>query len=336
MSMVDYSYNIRQLTRIKAIKGLKPFTDRLREANLYPLKCGDIKTLQVNIGKICNLSCRHCHVEAGPKATESMSQETMEQCLLAMENNNIPSLDITGGAPELNPHLTWFISRATLARRHVIVRTNLTLLETEEHQDLLEFFAANQVEIVSSLPCYCEENTERQRGRGVFSASIKVLKRLNDLGYGKENSALRLNLVYNPGGAFLPGPQQDIEADFRRELYRLYSICFNKLFTITNVPVGRFLTSLDETGSLEEYMKLLASSFNPSTVGKLMCRELISVGWDGQLYDCDFNQMLGLKCQPTHIQDFDLAVLQERNIVLHNHCYACTAGNGSSCSGATA
>ncbi|MCM1566177.1 MAG: arsenosugar biosynthesis radical SAM protein ArsS [Dehalobacter sp.] len=322
---------------LQSVKGIKPFKEKLKEVNLYPLRSSNsINTLQVNVGKVCNLSCKHCHAEAGPHRRESMSQQTMSFCLQALADNHIPNLDITGGAPELNSHLSWFLNEAVKIGSHVMIRTNLTVLALAEYAPLLQLFASKGVEIISSLPCYKEENTERQRGKGVFQTSIQVLQRLNNLGYGNENSQLKLNLVYNPGGAFLPPPQHMIEVDFRRELLNRYGVRFNNLHTLTNVPVGRFLTFLTESQNLERYMSHLAGAFNLSAVSKVMCRELISVGWDGQLYDCDFNQMLGLNCQPRFVQDFNLATLQDRKIMLNNHCYACTAGVGSSCGGALA
>jgi len=324
-----------QLQILRDIKGLTSFTDKIKEAGYYPLKSKPvINTLQVNIGKVCNLMCKHCHVEAGPHRTETMSRENMSRCLEIMENNNIPTLDITGGAPELNTNLKWFIKEAKQAGCHVLVRTNLTLLDTEEFSDLAEFYADHNVELVSSLPCYTEENTDGQRGQGVFLSSTNVLSHLNKVGYGQRNGSLKLNLVYNPGGAFLPADQKVLEDGYRWVLQNQYGITFNNLITITNVPVGRFLTSLYNSGTLLTYMKYLANNFNISTVSEVMCRKQVSIGWDGQIYDCDFNQMLGLNCSSGHIKNFSLAVFKEREIVLGNHCYACTAGAGSSCGGA--
>jgi len=334
LNNVDNTYC--QLERLEAIRGVKPFEEKIKDSGCYPLKSStNIKTLQVNVGKICNLSCKHCHVEAGPMRTEIMGRETMSQCLRVLAENNIHYLDITGGAPEFNSNLPWFIEEAVHMGKQVMVRTNLTVLGIEKFSHLAEFYANHKVEIVSSLPYYRERDTDRQRGQGVFKESVKILQRLNSLGYGRKDSPLRLNLVYNPGGAFLPPAQHSIEADFRKELLA-YGIVFNNLFTITNVPVGRFLTFLYESGNLERYMERLAGAFNPSAASRVMCRELISVGWDGRLYDCDFNQMLGLHTTPGHISEFDLSSLLERIIVLHNHCYACTAGAGSSCGGAIA
>ncbi|NPV74036.1 MAG: radical SAM/Cys-rich domain protein [Pelotomaculum sp.] len=327
-----------QLYRLRNIGRLVPFKQRMIKAGLFPLKSTGISVLQVNIGRVCNLSCRHCHVEAGPDRTELMSRETILSCLEALAGADIPVLDITGGAPELNPHLPWLIEEAARLGRRVMVRTNLTVLDADEFAHLAEFYAFHRVEVVASLPYYLEKNTDRLRGRGVFEVSVKVLRRLNRLGYGRENR-LQLNLVYNPGGAFLPPGQHAIEQEFRRELLRRYGIVFNRLFTITNVPVGRFLDFLQASGNLERYMERLAGLFNPAAAARVMCRDQVSVGWDGRLYDCDFNQMLGLTCSPEapgRISEFDRAALQNRRIVMENHCYACTAGAGSSCGGALA
>jgi len=316
------------------LKDLKPFADRIKDTEFYPLKSkGAINTMQVNVGKVCNLRCKHCHVEAGPHRTESMTRDTMSQCLKILADNNIPILDITGGAPELNSNLSWFIKEARQLGCHVMVRTNLTILGTEKYCDLPEFYADHNVEIIASLPCYTEENTDGQRGQGVFLGSIAVLLRLNQLGYGKQDGCLELNLVHNPGGAFLPPPQKTLEAEYRRTLFYQYGIRFNNLYTMTNVPVGGFLDILNDSGNLLRYMQYLASNFNAATVSEVMCRDQISVGWDGQIYDCDFNQMLGLNCSCSHTKDFNVEAFKEREILLGNHCYACTAGAGSSCGG---
>ncbi|MFX4263025.1 arsenosugar biosynthesis radical SAM (seleno)protein ArsS [Pelotomaculum propionicicum] len=307
------------------------------ETGLLPLVSRSISVLQVNVGKVCNLSCKHCHVEAGPARTESMSRETAASCLNALDNSGIPTLDITGGAPELNPHLTWLIEETARMGRKVMVRTNLTVLDQKDYAHLPEFYAGHNVEVNASLPYYMGRNTDRQRGEGVFDTSIRVLRRLNKLGYGLEQSRLALNLVYNPGGAFLPPAQHAVEADFERELMCRYGIAFTRLFTLTNVPVGRFLNFLTESGNMEEYMARLSGAFNPAAAGQVMCTSQISVGWDGRLYDCDFNQMLDLPCAPEssrHIDDFNMEALIGRRIITENHCYACTAGAGSSCGGA--
>jgi radical SAM/Cys-rich protein len=265
-----------------------------------------------------------------------MSRETVSACLSVLDETNIPILDITGGSPEMNPNFTWLIEKAVKLGRKVIVRTNLSVLEQEEYHQLAEFYAGHKVEVVASLPCYLEKNVDRQRGDGVYGASIRALKHLNKLGYGREHSQLWLNLVYNPGGAFLPPDQQALEADYKMEMMRRHKIVFTKLYTITNVPVGRFLRSLNDTSSLEDYLVQLADAFNPAAAGLVMCRSMISVGWDGRLYDCDFNQMLGLPCaleSSQYIDRFNINTMNTRRIITENHCYACTAGAGSSCGG---
>ncbi|KAF1085524.1 Antilisterial bacteriocin subtilosin biosynthesis protein AlbA [Sporotomaculum syntrophicum] len=329
-----------QLHYLNDIENLVPFERRIKETGLFPLTADDISVLQVNVGKVCNLSCKHCHVNAGPNRTESMSRETMTRCLDVLAGNTgITTLDITGGAPELNPHLPWFIEQAAGMGRKVMLRTNLTVLEQEQTAYLAEYYAAQRVEIIASLPYYQGKTADRQRGQGVFEASIRVLKHLNELGYGQAGSPLQLNLAYNPGGAFLPPDQQAIEADYHRELADRYGVVFNRLYTLTNMPLGRFLVFLQQSGNSDRYLERLAGAYNPVAVTRVMCRNMISVGWDGRLYDCDFNQALGLLCAPDvpgHIDDFDLEALQNRRIVVANHCYACTAGAGSSCGGAIA
>jgi radical SAM/Cys-rich protein len=329
----------KQLQHLRAATGITPFCQKLKEAGFPSLSSNSISVMQVNMGKVCNLSCQHCHVEAGPHRTESMSRDTAAACLTVLAENDIPTLDITGGSPEMNPHLTWLVEEAVRLGRKVMVRTNLAVLDQAMYAHLAGFYARQGVELIASLPCYLEENIDRQRGEGVYISSIRVLKYLNKLGYGREHSQLRLSLVYNPGGPFLPPDQQSLEADYRRELMRRHKIVFSRLYTITNVPVGRFLKSLHETSSLEDYLVRLADAFNTAAAGMVMCRKMISVGWDGQLYDCDFNQMLGLPCAPEsaqHIDSFNPDALNSRRIITENHCYACTAGAGSSCSGAIA
>ncbi|SHN57981.1 arsenosugar biosynthesis radical SAM (seleno)protein ArsS [Desulfitobacterium chlororespirans] len=322
-----------QLESLNSLK-IKSFTERLEEAGVLPLKSKEtIQTMQMNVGKICNLSCKHCHVEAGPLRTESMSQAVMAQGLQVMADHGIKTLDITGGAPELNPNFPWLIQEAKKLNRQVMTRTNLTVLDDEKYGWMPEFYAEHQVEVVSSLPYYTEKDADRMRGNGVFQSSIKLLKKLNELGYGREGSSLKLNLVYNPGGAFLPAAQQGIEADYRRVLLDQHGITFDSLFAIGNFPVGRFLTFLRNSGNLQRYMEQLAGAFNPSTVQNVMCRDMVSLSWDGYLYDCDFNQMLGLPDSPQHISTCRKEDLCQREIAVHNHCYACTAGSGSSCGG---
>lgn len=315
----------------------KTFDDSLKGSNLFPLTASGISIFQLNVGRLCNLSCRHCHVEAGPKRTEVMSRETMEACLSVIKDADCPTVDITGGAPEMNPNYRWFIKRLSGLGCPVKTRTNLTILLEEGYRDLPEFFAEHNVEVVASLPYYLEETTERLRGKGVFKASIEALKKLNSLGYGLDGSILQLNLVYNPCGAFLPPRQKELEADFRKELDRSYGISFSELFTITNMPVGRFLKFLKDSGNLNRYMERLRTSYNPAAASKVMCTQMVSISWEGSLYDCDFNQMLGMKCNhgaPDNIKDFCMEKLRNRQIVTGEHCYGCTAGAGSSCTGA--
>ena len=297
-----------------------------------------IDTFQINVGKLCNQTCRHCHVDAGPDRREIMSRDTMALCLDALDRTVIPTVDITGGAPELNPNFRWLVEECRARGRHVLDRCNLTVLELPAQQDLAQFLARHQVEIVCSLPHYRAPSTDRQRGQGVYDKSIAALRRLNALGYGSGSSGLRLVLVTNPVGAFLPGSQATLEAEWKRELWRLHQIRFDALYCITNMPIGRFVEWLDESGNLEAYMQRLVAAFNPASIDGLMCRKTISVGWDGQLYDCDFNQMLGLSTAagaPHHIREFQLEALEQRLIVVGRHCFGCTAGAGSSCGGAT-
>jgi len=280
---------------------------------------------------MCNQTCHHCHVDAGPDRREIMTQETMQHCLTAMESANIGTLDITGGAPEMNPDFRWFVSRARESGRHVIDRCNLTILLAPGFTDTPEFLAANRVEVVASLPCYTESTVDKQRGDGVFNKSIRAIRRLNDLGYGHD-AALPLSLVYNPGGASLPPSQATLEATYKRELAERHGIHFTRLFTIANMPISRFLDDLQKSGKYESYMQKLIAAFNPVAAGNVMCRSLVSVGWDGQLFDCDFNQMLDLRIG--HIRDFDATTFATRTILTAQHCYGCTAGAGSSCTGA--
>ena len=315
----------------------KDFDTALRESDLFPLTATSIDVFQINFGKLCNQSCKHCHVEAGPDRKESMTTETMKSCLDVLRNSDIPTVDITGGAPELNPNFCWFVEECRALDKHVMVRSNLTVLLEPDQEDIPRFFADQQVEVVASLPYFLERNVDAQRGKGIFQKSIEALERLNGLGYGQDESDLILNLVYNPGGAFLPPSQAAIEADFKQELDRWYGIRFNHLFTIANMPVGRFLHFLERKGNLDSYMRRLIAAYNPEAAAGVMCRYTLSVGWDGTLYDCDFNQMLELNCNhgaPRHLNEFDLKKLMHRRIVTGLHCYGCTAGAGSSCGGA--
>lgn len=313
--------------------------DEKLAAHGMELRANTVDTLQVNVGKLCNQACKHCHVDASPARTEIMTRETAEQVIAALRKFRIPTLDITGGAPELNPSFRYLVTEAWARGAHVIVRHNLTVMFEPGQDDLPEFFRKNEVEVVSSLPYFLEQQTDAQRGRGVFEKSIEALHRLNAAGYGLEGSSLILNLVYNPVGAFLPPPQSSIENDFKRELWSRYAISFNHLHTITNMPIKRFLEYLRRSGNEERYMRKLVGAFNPGTVEGLMCRSLVSVDWTGRLYDCDFNQMLELCIAPElpqTILDFDPAKLAHRHISTGAHCFGCTAGAGSSCGGSLA
>lgn len=313
-----------------------PFTRMMREAQLFPLKPTAVEILQVNVGKACNQACDHCHVDAGPDRKEVMSRETMQQCLDALAGCDIQRVDITGGAPEMNPDFRWFVQQVRALGRDVMVRSNLTIIVSNPRfNDLPEFFAANNVHVVASLPCYLESNVDTQRGVGAYDASIAALKMLNAVGYGAEGSTLQIDLVYNPVGAHLPGAQAALEADYKRELMQRHGIVFNALHCITNMPISRYLEYLLTTDKYIDYMQTLVNAFNPAAAASVMCRNTISVGWDGYLYDCDFNQMLEMKVatNASHIADFDMVALGARSIVLDQHCYGCTAGAGSSCGG---
>ncbi len=325
-----------QLRVLNATAACPGFETKLAQVGLSPLHATGISVLQVNVGKLCNQTCRHCHVDAGPDRTEVMSRETAELCLRALARNDIPTLDITGGAPELNSNFRWLVEQARALDRHVIDRCNLSVLLLPSQHDLVRFLADHRVEVIASLPYYKASQTDAQRGDGVFEKSIEALRLLNALGYGRDDTGLLLNLVYNPVGAFLPPQQEAIERQFKRELAARFGVYFNHLYTITNMPISRFLEFLIETGNYEGYMERLANAFNPAAAAGVMCRHTVSVGWDGVLYDCDFNQMLDLPVDhgaPAHIRDFDLARLQRRRIMTGNHCYGCTAGSGSSCGG---
>jgi len=305
-------------------------------AHKIELRAAAVETLQVNVGKLCNQACKHCHVDAGPARTEIMTRAVAEQIVAAVRKFRFKTLDITGGAPELNPSFRYLVKAARSLGAHVIARHNLTVMFEPGQDDLPSFFRDHGVEVVSSLPYFLEQQTDAQRGRGVFEKSIEALRRLNALGYGIEGSELVLNLVYNPVGAFLPPAQGSIESDFKRELSRRHDVSFNHLYTITNMPIKRFLDYLRRTGNEERYLRKLVEAFNPAAVEGLMCRSLLSVDWTGRLYDCDFNQMLELGVAPElpqTIQDFDPAQFTRRRIMTGTHCFGCTAGAGSSCGG---
>jgi radical SAM/Cys-rich protein len=319
---------------------LIPFQEKLEQSHLFPLKPTQIEIFQVNIGKMCNQVCRHCHVDAGPDRKEIMTKETMQQCLdVLQKNKQLQTVDITGGAPEMNPDFRWFISEISKLQRHIIVRCNLTIImANKKYFDLPQFYKQHQVEVVSSLPFYTQDRTDRQRGNGVFEDSINALQMLNTTGYGKEGTGLILNLVYNPAGAFLPTAQSVLEKEYKDALFKRHGIVFNNLFAITNLPISRFLDYLLQSGNYENYMEKLVTAYNPVAAENVMCRNTISVGWDGYLYDCDFNQMLELKvnCSTKHIMDYNERTLLNRDIIIGQHCYGCTAGAGSSCGGAVA
>ncbi|MCI0332887.1 MAG: arsenosugar biosynthesis radical SAM protein ArsS [Planctomycetes bacterium] len=327
---------VEQLRILDNAAELPGFEDTLSEHGLRPLTGHGIEVLQVNVGKLCNQTCRHCHVDAGPDRRESMSRETAEAVVRVLAATDIPTLDITGGAPEMNPNFRWLVEQARRLDRHVIDRCNLTILLAPGFQDLPEFLAQHEVEIVASLPCYLEANCDRQRGDGVFRRSIEALKRLNELGYARPDGELDLTLVYNPVGPSLPPPQAKLESDYRLELRARYGVEFTRLYTITNMPISRFLDDLLRSGKYDEYMQKLVRAFNPAAVDGVMCRTMISVDWQGRLYDCDFNQMLELPVTaeaPQTIHDFNLKRLADRKIVTGRHCYGCTAGWGSGCQG---
>ncbi len=304
-----------------------------------------LETLQVNVTKLCNQVCRHCHVDASPKRTEQMDRATVDKCLDILEANpSLRKLDITGGAPELNPHFDYFVSEARTRGKQVLVRHNLTVTldgnpQTGDSKEYLpEFFAAKGVEVISSLPYFQEYFTDKQRGPGVFAKSLESMRRLNRAGYGVDGSGLVLNLVYNPVGAFLPAAQPDLEKQYREELESKHGLVFNRLYTLTNMPIHRFKAQLRQIDGYEAYMEKLVSSFNPAAAQGVMCRSLLSVGYDGRLYDCDFNQMLSMSlggAEPWTVFNFDLSKILQRAIRFDSHCFGCTAGAGSSCGGAT-
>ncbi len=317
---------------------LVPFQQKLEQHNLFPLMATAVSIFQVNVGKMCNQVCKHCHVDAGPDRKEIMTRDTMQLCLKALAANpSLHTVDLTGGAPEMNPDFRWFVEEIKKLDRHVIVRCNLTIIRAnKKYYDLPAFYKKHAIEVVSSLPFYTADRTDRQRGSGVFEDSIAALKMLNEVGYGHEGSGLTLNLVYNPAGAFLPPPQDALEKEYKQALMQHYGIHFNNLFAITNLPISRYMDYLLQSGNYEKYMEKLVNAFNPTAAANVMCRNTISIGWDGYLYDCDFNQMLDLKVAPAsrHISEFNTAALNDREIVINQHCYGCTAGAGSSCGGA--
>ncbi|MFT7900162.1 arsenosugar biosynthesis radical SAM (seleno)protein ArsS [Tenacibaculum ascidiaceicola] len=319
---------------------LPTFAKKLKETNQFPLRPKKLEILQINLGYMCNQVCAHCHVDAGPDRKEIMTKETMEQCLEVIRTTGAHTLDLTGGAPEMNPNFRWFVEEASKAGiKDFIVRSNLTIIKAnKKYYDLPEFFKKHNVHVVSSMPHWTRGKTDKQRGDGVFDKSIEALKMLNAVGYGIEGTGLQLDLVYNPSGAFLPGDQAALESDFKKALKEDFNIVFNSLFAITNLPISRFLDYLIASENYEDYMYSLVEAYNPMAVENVMCTNTLSVSWDGYLYDCDFNQMLNLKVasKSQHISEYNEALLQNRNIIINQHCYGCTAGAGSSCQGTVA
>ena len=320
---------------------ITPFYDQLRNAGIVQLNPTNLEIFQVNLGKMCNQVCSHCHVDAGPDRKEIMTVEIMQLCIDVLKNNaSFTTVDMTGGAPEMNPNFRWFVKEVSKLGKHIIVRCNLTIITAnKKYNDLPEFFKLHNIEVVSSLPFYSQDRTDKQRGDGVFKSSIKALQMLNNVGYGKPDSSLKLNLVYNPAGAFLPPSQDALEKDFKINLKKDFDIDFNNLFAITNLPISRYLDYLVASENYEDYMLKLLNAFNPNAALNVMCRTTISVSWEGFLYDCDFNQMLEMEvsCSDSkHLSEFQSEKLLNRTIKLNNHCYGCTAGAGSSCGGAVA
>jgi radical SAM/Cys-rich protein len=328
----------RQLELLKKAN-LTPFQDKLAESDLFPLTTTKLDIFQINVGKMCNQVCKHCHVDAGPDRKEIMTRETMQLCLDAIDKTECSTVDLTGGAPEMNPDFRWFVEQLSAIGKKVLVRCNLTIIvANKKYNDLPEFFKKHNVEVVSSLPYFTSTKTDAQRGDGVFDKSIEALKMLNAVGYGIEGSGLTLNLVYNPSGAFLPPEQGALQADFKKKLKDRFDIDFNELFAITNLPISRYLEYLVASENYDGYMNKLVDAYNPSAAANVMCRSTISIGWDGYIFDCDFNQMLDLKvaAKGQHLKDFDIEGLNNRNVIVNQHCYGCTAGAGSSCGGTTA
>jgi radical SAM/Cys-rich protein len=313
------------------------FAEQLRQCGAYPLKATGIDTLQMNITCQCNLACKHCHVKAGPGRNERMSREILSHCMKAAEDPSVTTIDITGGAPEMHPDIEWLIREMAALGKRTLVRSNLVILLDPRYQYLMEIFASNNVELVGSLPDYRARRSDPQRGSGVYDHIMEAMRQLNRIGYGIADSGLVLDLVHNPAGAYLPGAQAALEAEYHRVLLQEHNIVFNSLFCLVNCPVGRYLDYLKKSGNLDDYMQALRKAFNPKTAKRVMCRETVSVGWDGKLYDCDFNQVNHLPVNngsPDHIRDFNFGLLADRQIEVRDHCFACTAGAGSSCRGA--
>jgi radical SAM/Cys-rich protein len=327
-----------QLRILRSAAGCISFQERFESSSKTHLAAAKINVLQINVGKRCNLSCRHCHVDAGPERTEIMPKKILNACLEIAKEKEISTIDITGGSPEMNLHLEWFLGEAGKLGKRIIVRSNLVILLEDAYAGFIDVYAKNGVEVITSLPGYHDAGTNRQRGSGTFSRIIQAMKLLNQKDYGREGSGLVLNIMHNPVGAYMPGSQKALEDEYKNKLFNEHGIVFNRLFCITNMPVGRYLEYLLKSGNFKDYMADLCGAYNPLAAENVMCRSTISVGWDGVLYDCDFNQMLGLRINhgmPETIMDFNIEKLKLREIVTGNHCYGCTAGTGSSCQGAT-
>ncbi len=334
--MLDLESTPEPVVRNKTEVNRIDFLSTLRQHGLGEIYRAPLSVLQVNLGRLCNQACEHCHVDAGPKRKEIMSRNTMQRIVDWCSQNAVAEVDITGGAPEMNPHFRWFVDTLMETGINIISRCNLTILLEPGHEDLADWYAERKVSLVCSLPCYSESNVDGQRGKGVFDKSIRALQRLNKLGYGHQSGS-SLDLVYNPGGAFLPPCQAQLEADYRRELKQRFEVSFSNLLALANLPINRFSRYLRNTGQLDSYYKTLHDAFNAGTVPGLMCRHLLSVDWQGYVYDCDFNQMLGLPAGGTRTRnrlwDLHAPELLDQKVGIGNHCYGCTAGAGSSCSG---
>jgi len=319
---------------------LPTFAKKIAATNQFPLRPKKLEILQINMGYMCNQVCAHCHVDAGPDRKEIMTKKTMQECLNVIKETGAHTLDLTGGAPEMNPNFRWFVEEAVkLGINDFIVRSNLTIIRAnKKFHDLPEFFKKHTIHVVSSMPHWTRGKTDKQRGDGVFDKSIQALQELNAVGYGIPGSDLKLDLVYNPSGAFLPGNQKALENDFKKALIEEFNINFNSLFAITNLPISRFLDYLIASENYEDYMYALVEAYNPEAVKNVMCTNTLSVSWDGWLFDCDFNQMLNLKVasKVNHISAYNEKLIQNRNIIINQHCYGCTAGAGSSCQGVVA
>jgi radical SAM/Cys-rich protein len=339
--LAEPEHQIKALNKLKVSNQVEPFSFHrdLQSAGWETLTVSPIEFLQINMGKLCNMTCRHCHVDAGPDRTkENMTRETVDACLRALDLCDAQTVDLTGGAPELSPHFKYLVDQVVSRGKRVIDRCNLTVLNLPRNRELPEWLASRGVEIVCSLPHYRKLNTDAQRGSGAYEQSLIALKRLNEVGYGLNDPSKRLALVTNPAGAFLPNQQDSLEREWKEALLKNHNIHFDQLYALANMPISRFLEWLLESGNLQGYMERLVQAFNPSTIAGLMCRNTLSISWDGRIYDCDFNQMLELDVQfedktGMTVFDFDLQKLQQRSVVTARHCYGCTAGSGSSCGG---